>query len=254
MVSMPRLGLTLLSLLMACSPAPVHGRDRRQAQEYDIEGRYIVAYVDEAHLVIGIKGSQPTVYIQDGRLHFQSQCIYADWTYRREREAIDTDTYYQPGSAMCARGLTPGEKSIQTKISAADTVRRVRGGLYLAGPRGSVQLEQLIEPTELARRAVDLRGAWRVTAIDDRWLGTAIPLTADWEPGCAMQYRGYRIEGGMFVADPVNLSGIMRCDIGYPQELEQVWAALDAADTVERTANGDVRIAGGGRSVLLARK
>jgi hypothetical protein len=69
-----------------------------------------------------------------------------------------------------------------------------------------------------------------------------------------MQYREYRIEGGMFVANPVNLSGVMRCDIGYPQELEQMWAALDAADTVERTAKGNVRIAGGGRSVLLARK
>jgi hypothetical protein len=44
-----------------------------------------------------------------------------------------------------------------------------------------------------------------------------------------MQYREYRIEGGMFVANPVNLSGVMRCDIGYPQELEQMWAALDAA-------------------------
>jgi hypothetical protein len=33
MVSMARLGLTLLCMLMACSPAPVDGRDRRQAQE-----------------------------------------------------------------------------------------------------------------------------------------------------------------------------------------------------------------------------
>lgn len=41
------------------------------------------------------------------------------------------------------------------------------------------------------------------------------------------------------------------CEIGYPPEVPQIWQAMDAADTIERTADNGVLISGGGRSVLL---
>ena len=106
--------------------------------------------------------------------------------------------------------------------------------------------------------AVDLVGAWRVAGIDGAPLDAsyAIALVADetniwWQPECALQYREYSISGSRFTAPTRSNANLEVCDIGYPPELEQVWSALEAADTIERTPENGVLIHGNERSLLL---
>ena len=260
---MPRLPGALAFALAACAPeagdAPGSGDAPAVATARDdILGTYVVKYVDGAPPIINIEGHQPMVTIGEDRIHFQSQCIYADWTYERDGEAISTEPYYEPGSGMCARGLAPGETAIQDAFGAADTIRRIRGGLFLEGGGHRLELHRVADEASKANRAVDLAGEWRVAAIDGRALDTGhgVALKADyeqiwWEPDCALQYRDYMIEGSRFDARPVDLSGQAVCDIGFPDELLRVWSAMDAADTIERTSANGVLISGNGRSVTL---
>src|SRR5687767_7721746 len=96
-------------ILMACAPpAPTAA-----PPSATIDGRYVVTAVDGKPPVINIAGYDPTVTIDGARVHFQSQCIYADWTLERTDAAVRAKPYYKPGTAMCARGLAPGETAIQ---------------------------------------------------------------------------------------------------------------------------------------------
>ncbi len=70
---------------------------------------------------INIEEHVPTITIGTSRVHFQSQCICADWTYARDGEAISPEPYYEPGSVMCARALEPGETAIQNSFDKAST-------------------------------------------------------------------------------------------------------------------------------------
>lgn len=106
--------------------------------------------------------------------------------------------------------------------------------------------------------AVDLAGDWRVAGIDGAALEApyGIALVADetniwWQPECALQYREYSISGSRFTAPTRSNANLEVCDIGYPLELEQVWSALEAADTIERTPENGVLIHGNERSLLL---
>lgn len=247
-----------IALLLGCAPPSEPAQSAAGAPE--IEGRYVVAYVNEAPPVIGIEGSEPTVAIDARRIHFSSQCIYADWSYRRDGERLDTGSWDYGGElvAMCARALAPGEAAIQAAIDGASEVRFVQGGLWLSGEGGTVQLRRVPDPAAVAARAVDLTGEWRVAAIDGRDLAGdyGIALSADfdrvwWEPGCAAQFRDYTITGSAFAALPRSDRPEVVCEIGVPPEVMQIWSALDAADTIRRTEANGVEIAGGGRSVLL---
>jgi hypothetical protein len=138
----------LVALLTACMPeagtAPVSESETvvpaaDEVSRDDIIGKYVVELVNGAPPTINIEGHEPTITISAQRIHFQSQCIYADWTYERDGEAISTEPYYEPGSGMCARGLAPGETAIQDGIDKATTVRRIREGLQLEG--GGYRLE-----------------------------------------------------------------------------------------------------------------
>lgn|GEM_PF-6834596 len=77
-----RLVYALPALAMAaCTALPDRAGAEPAATERSIEGiegRFIVATVDGAAPVINIAGHQPTVTIDARRIHFQSQCIYAD--------------------------------------------------------------------------------------------------------------------------------------------------------------------------------
>jgi hypothetical protein len=101
-----------------------------------------VELVNGAPPAIDFEGHEPTITISSQRIHFQSQCIYANWTYERDGEAISTKRYYEPGSAMCARGLEPGETAIQDGIDEAVTVRRSREGLQLGGGGYRIELHR----------------------------------------------------------------------------------------------------------------
>jgi hypothetical protein len=223
-----------------------------------IEGEYTVVFVDGAPPVINIPGYAPTITIGPDRIHFQSQCIYADWTYELNGEAISTKPYFKPGSGMCARGLAPGETLIKTAFGSLETIRRIRGDLYGEGGGHRVQLQRKTDADRIALRAVDLAGAWRVAAIDGRQLDPryGLALTADhdqiwWEPACALQYRAYTITGARFATRPPDQTPREVCDIAVPRELAQVWSALDVANTIAPATGNGALIGGRGRSVLL---
>ena len=243
--------------LLACSPAPAGAPDRL-TEERSIAGEYVVTFVDQAEPSIGIEGSQPEVTIGGDRVHFQSQCIYADWSYTREGERFATGPINDGEPVeMCARSWASGEQAIADAFSSAKSVRFVRSGLYFEGGGHSVQLRRVASAEQLAGRIVDLTGLWTVQAVDRAVLPYLLELEADfeqiwWDPGCALQYRDYTISKAAFATRPRRPGRETVCDIGIPPELEQVWAALDAAETVERTVNGGALISGGGRSVLLA--
>lgn len=120
-----------------------------EATNDDIVGKYVVKLVNGASPTINIDGHEPTITIGTTRIHFQSQCIYADWTYKRDGEAISTESYFKPGSGMCARGLAPGETAIQNGFDKARTIRATRERLYLEG--GGYQLE-LHRPQDQGQR------------------------------------------------------------------------------------------------------
>ena len=148
-------GAFSLALTGACMPeagsAPVGGNEvlapaAGVATQDDIIGKYVVKYVNGAPPTINIEGHEPTITIGKERIHFQSQCIYADWTYERVGVEISTEPYYVPGSAMCARALAPGETAIQDGFEKASTIRRTNGGLHFEGGGYRLELHRVVAP------------------------------------------------------------------------------------------------------------
>ena len=137
------------------------------ARAQSIQGRWQVERVDGAAPVINIAGYAPVVTIGADRIHFQSQCIYADWTYRRSGEVLTTSTYFEPGSGMCARGLAPGENAIEAAFAKAERVLEGPGDTLLV-EGGGHRLE--LRRTELSSDGriglANLTGEWRVGGID----------------------------------------------------------------------------------------
>lgn len=256
--------LPLAALLLACSPVSPQDEDPSAGEQVSaarsIEGTYLVTHVNQAKPLIGIDGHEPTVTISADRVHFQSQCIYENWAYTRDGESIETGPWDYGGEviAMCARALAPGEEAIIAAIREADTVRFVAHGLWLSGDAGTVQLRFVPSETDLASRAIDLTGEWRVAGIDGLQASGEfgpIALSADWdsiwwEPACSGQGVSYTIDGNSFDAPEPGNPGTV-CDIGFPQELATIWSALAAADAIERAPQNGVRIHGNGRSVTL---
>ena len=247
--------------LIACSPSPGSGKAQEDAPAEaarSIEGTYVVTFANGEKPLINIAGHEPTLTITGDRIHLQSQCIYDDWSYRLDGEAIRTGEWdYKGDRAMCARSFAIGELAIIKAIDAAETVRFVPHGLWLSGEGGTIQMRFVPSAEEVAARAVDLTGEWRVAGIDGKPLDASygIALSADfysiwWEPGCAGQGVSYTITGSAFDAPPPQKPGMV-CDIGFPPELGQIWSALSAAGTIERTPENGVLISGDGRSVLL---
>ncbi|MEM7665289.1 MAG: hypothetical protein AAF250_05485 [Pseudomonadota bacterium] len=121
----------------------------------------------------------------------------------------------------------------------------------------------------------DLLGEYQVTYIDERPVagGLTIDVSVDgpllsFDPICA----GFIWEVG-FDGEELSLSrhkprfpepvlapgevpppAPVVCAIAVPQDMSELADAFDAATRAERNESGDIRIAGGGRSVLLTRK
>lgn len=235
------------ALLVACAPPQAAA-----PQADSIDGRYVVTAIDGRPPMINIAGYDPTITITGSRVHFQSQCIYADWTLERLEGSLSAKPYYKPGSGMCARGLAPGETAIQdafTGLTALGTTPH--GGLRVEGGRHVLELRRA--PPE---KAPSLVGSWRVQSVDGRRPVPPIQLEGDasrlwWEPACALQVRSYTVAASRFDAPAIDTSGREVCDIAYPQALEEVWRIVEAADTIEAAGSGGVRLSGGGRSLTL---
>jgi hypothetical protein len=115
-----------------------------------------------------------------------------------------------------------------------------------------------------AAQVTSLAGDWRVAGIDGADFNESygLALKGDderlwWEPLCALQVRRYRITDGAIAfssAYPPPSPGEpppIVCQIAPPARLADVMRALDAAQSVERTPQNGILIAGGGHSVLL---
>ncbi len=108
-----------------------------------------------------------------------------------------------------------------------------------------------------------LAGEWRVAGIDGKSLDepVALSLTADegqlwWSPRCAGLNRFYRIEGRQIAFTPtqVTVPGEAPppvCQIGVPARVQQVFEALDRANSIARTDNNGVLVSGPTSSVLI---
>lgn len=273
-----RLILTLLALATAaCTTQPTEAGADPSASETagpqvvsarPIEGRFVVTSVDGAPPVINIAGYDPTITITGDRIHFQSQCIYADWTLTRTGEKVSAQPYFAPGSGMCARGLAPGETAIQDAFTGLTAITSTPSGdLIVEGGGHRLVLRPAAAPADKppAPAAVTtLAGEWRVAAIDGKEFNESYGLALSgsdrelwWHPRCAGMARSYRIEGRTITFGPrldapaPSATPPPVCAIGLPAPLADVMRSLDAAKTVVRTPANGVLIAGGGRSVLL---
>ena len=119
-------------------------------------------------------------------------------------------------------------------------------------------------PSYAAEPSISLSGYWRVAGIDgtefDEPVGIALKgdeAAIWWEPRCAGVARGYQITGRSITFKSLESPRAPDsptapvCAIGLPPRLNDVFAALDAATSVERTPANGIQIAGGSRSVTL---
>lgn len=256
-------------LLAACSPSggtdqtpPVTANQPSASivEPWTIEGDYEVAFINQKAPVKPSEWPAMKVRITSDQISWQSQCVYGNWAYQGSGEDYSTRPYVNPDSIVgrCARANTDDENTLDRALGSLETIRRTNDGIYLEGGGATIQLRRLVTDDQRAARAVDLTGKWRVGALDGKAFSAdhRIELTGEfrniwWEPGCAGQGREYAIRCNRFETVPPGQQPREVCDIGFPPELPQIFQAMDAAETIARTADNGVLISGGGRSVLL---
>lgn len=99
-------------------------------------------------------------------------------------------------------------------------------------------------------------GRWQVTAIGTRPV-PGLELSSDgtriwWEPGCAGQGRAFTAVQGRFAIVPTKAPDEV-CEIGVPSDLLKIWDLLDAAERLDVTGAGQVRITGKLDPIYLSR-
>jgi hypothetical protein len=150
--------------------------------------------------------------------------------------------------AMACSACTPGSTDRAVAESATATASEAVPGAPQPSPAA----------------ITSLTGEWRVAGIDDRPFDEpyALALSGDerelwWEPRCAFHIRSYRISAGAVTFSAPMATGPRPtmpppvCLIAPPARLGEVLRALDAAQTIARTAKNGVRITGGEHSLLL---
>ena len=256
-----RLVILAALAMAACSPADgeapaATAPTETAAPAIGIEGEFVVTHVDGAPYEQGFAGHDPRVTIGPDRIHFRSQCIYADWTYVRQNGAIETESYFERGTAMCARGLTSGEQAVQDAFAAATEVGTSADGLVLSGGGRSVEVQRVVGAIDRQISAEILPGEYRVAGIDGREvsLGHAITLTITpdtigFVSQCirgtwAVYLEGERIAVGESTGEPV-------CERGHYPEEDALYDALPRVVGAVRTADNAVVLTGGGHRITL---
>ena len=256
-----RLVILAALAMAACSPAEREAPagaapTETAASAIGMEGEFVVTHVDGAPYEQGFTGHDPRVTIGPDRIHFASQCIFADWTYIQQDGAIETESYYEPGTAMCARGLTVGERAVQDAFAAATEVGTSEDGLVFSGGGRSVQVKRLVGLVGQQVSAEDLPGEYRVAGIDGRdvSLGHAItlsitPETIGFVSQCirgtwAVYLEGETIAVGESTGEPV-------CERGHYPEEDALYDALPQVVSAVRTPQNSVVLTGGGHRITL---
>lgn len=118
--------------------------------------------------------------------------------------------------------------------------------------------------TAAAVAVINLAGEWRVAGIDGRSIDEPIALSLTgnehqlwWQPRCAGMVRSYRLDGQAITfasTEPPRPAGAPAppvCEIALPPRLDEVFRALDDAQSVARSPSNGVLISGPSHSVLL---
>jgi len=209
------------------------------------------------------------VTISADRIHYRSECIYADWEWRVERGVIYTDRYAEPGAAMCARALSDDELAAEGVFdSVRDWTVGVYDGIAIHGPRDTLVLRPLSQEEDNAVFSMeDLVGEYRVAGIDgmplDGNMGIALSISESrisFEPECLgfVWRAGVPLPGLLQVErDPTYGSqrtpggSLVSCQPSVTPEFGELASALDQVDRVTRTEENGIELSGSGRSVLL---
>lgn len=166
------------------------------------------------------------------------------------------DSFVRPDSSSM-KPATPTLPLLLALLAAcqqpnqADTVHNASPAVSSSPRAGSVAV-------------INLAGEWRVAAIDGRSIEgpIALSLTGNenqlwWQPRCAGMARGYRIDDQAIAfgsTEPPRRAGEPTppvCTIALPPRLDEVFRALDEAQSVARTPSNGVLILGPNQSLLL---
>ncbi|KLE34552.1 hypothetical protein [Aurantiacibacter luteus] len=236
------------------TPAMAEDAPPASAPGQKIDETYAVATLDGAPIAGGTPGQAPRIILTVDRVHFSSGCIYADWTYRHTSGAsYSAQRFYEPGSAMCARGLATFETAIEELFDGLDGMTRHGDGTVIATGAGH---RLVLRPVQSAR----IEGAWRVTAVDgaqvDEYLDLALLVdatTITFRSACDGYGWFYQADGGSIATDrrfQPAAECLARARIHHA--VFDVATAIDAATILDRTPDGGLVLTGGGHSVTVA--
>ena len=259
----------MFASVAACQPGPTKISESNPSEEPrsasvapgNPVGDYRIAEIDgDPPAVTHEQGV--TVSIGPDRIHYTSQCVYGDWTWRIADGAFTTRRAYEPGTAMCARGLSDGERAIEEVFDDAKA--------YAVLPNGHVAIEgggrrMLLAPLPAQTppgpnaSAAALPGQYDVRFIDGKAVDLPHPMivtvaddTIRYDSQCIHRTWNYRLSGArLMLSDP---PPEVMCQRGnYPEEVA-IEQAISAVRHVERGPDGSLSLQGDGHTVVLVRR
>ena len=223
-------------------------------------GEYEVAVIDGI-APEPVSGQPMRVSIGPSRIHYGSQCVYADWTWRIAEGAIATERYHQPGLAMCARGLSDAERALEATLDGATRYTvRPDGGLLVEGGGHTLLLAR--HPSRPIagpiREAARLTGEYRLVSLDRTHQFFREPITVRFEgerlsfaSGCIGAGWSYAFDDGAIAVGERQPQAMCRRAL-EPVE-DALIAALPDVERAELMAGGLVDLTGGGHTITLSR-
>ena len=210
----------------------------------------------------------------DDTIVFRAGCVTAEWSYLVDGADVFTRNIAR---TTCERALSPEEARIAAAVNDGFTIEPgTDGTLRLNGSRGPIGFVRVAKGETsrtgnlLSRPAhpwpKSLRGEWRVAGVDgkpfDAPVGVAIHVGQDriefdncQQVAWAYRYDAPRIDIGRTAAITIDIRPKpLPCAAKFPSQIEAMVAAIDAADTVSKTAENGVLLSGDGRSVVLIRR
>ena len=224
-------------------------------------GEYAVTLIDGAPPQ-GIDDNGISVSIGSTRIAYQSQCINGAWNWGIADGAFATSRYYQPGSAMCARGLSDEERIVEETFDAA-TRYTIRPDETVLVEGGGHSLVLIPDPTRVGAGPItdaqELQGEYHAIAIDGEAAMLRDPVLVRFD-GERLSYTSGCISGAWSYAFA---NGAIRVGETVPQAacrralepIEQVLTrALPAVTKAERMPGGWIDLTGGGHTITLLRR
>ena len=235
------------------SPAGGAGTSAPRTDTYDLRGKWSVSRLGGRTLShrIELEGSADA-------LTWQPACAGQGISYRTSGDGLE---FYQPPrdepQFVCKIAYPQALPQVINALEGRwQVAEHANGDLRLTRGDETITLEKL--PVDMVET---LAGEWRVAGVDGREFdepyGLALSASESeiwWNPRCARQSLGYRIEGTRFVFVPPSempKEQLVVCVIAIPPRLPEVMSAIRSADRIERTPENGILLSGGGHSVTL---